>query len=319
MSRIAISGAGAFGAALACAFAKHGHGVTLWGRDEGAIKAAQATRVLPRLPSVTLPDGITLTHVQSDLDGADAHLICVPTQSLRGYLQTMAKPTVPVILCCKGMEAATGLLPSEVAHQVLPTARIGVLTGPGFAAEIASGKPTALTIAGADGLGAALQGDLATSSIRLYSTDDVTGAQIGGAMKNVIAIACGVTIGAGLGESARAAVLTRGFAEMTRFALVRGGRVETLSGLSGLGDLALTATSTLSRNFAYGVALGSGQPPEPGKTVEGAATAGAFADLSGRLGIDLPIARMVAALVAGQMPVQDAVSALLSRPLKPEA
>lgn len=319
MSRIAISGAGAFGAALACAFASHGHRVTLWGRDAGTMDAARASRLLPRLPGVTLPGDLTLTSDPAALEGADARLVCVPTQSLRAHLRALPEPDAPVVLCCKGMEVGTGLLPSEVARDVLPDARIGVLTGPGFAGEIAALKPTALTVAGMDGLDRALQDSLATASIRLYRTDDVTGAQIGGAMKNVIAIACGVTIGAGLGESARAAVLTRGYAEMTRFALARGGRAETLSGLSGLGDLALTATSTLSRNFAFGVALGSGQPPAAGKTVEGAATAGAFAALSGRLGIDLPIAAMVAALVAGDLPVADAIVALLSRPLKPEA
>lgn len=319
MSRITISGAGAFGAALACAFANNGHRVTLWGRNAETMETASTTRKLPRLPGIALPDGLHLTSDAAELRGAEVRLVCVPTQSLRAHLQTLPEPDAPLVLCCKGMEVGTGLLPTEVTSDVLPNANVGVLTGPGFAGEIAALKPTALTVAGAGGLGRGLQDMLASASIRLYRTDDVTGAQIGGAMKNVIAIACGVAIGAGLGESARAAVLTRGFAEMTRFAIARGGRAETLSGLSGLGDLALTATSSLSRNFAFGVALGSGQPPEAGKTVEGAATAGAFADLSANLGIDLPIATMVAALVGGHLPVDKAVAALLSRPLKPEA
>ncbi|MDM7255294.1 MAG: NAD(P)H-dependent glycerol-3-phosphate dehydrogenase, partial [Paracoccus sp. (in: a-proteobacteria)] len=192
------------------------------------------------------------------------------------------------------------------------------LTGPSFAADIARGLPTALTLAGADAeAGEALQEALSTPTIRLYRTTDVAGAELGGALKNVIAIAAGAAIGAGLGDSARAAIVTRGFAEMTRFATARGARAETLAGLSGLGDLVLTCTSDLSRNFRFGQALGEGAPFDPSITVEGAATARAVSRIAPDTGVDMPISTMVAALSDG-LPVHEAMRALLSRPLKEE-
>lgn len=315
MSCIAIAGAGAFGTALASVQAAAGRRVVLWGRSASGMAAIARSRENPRLPGVQLSERIEPTSDPALLVQAEAVLIAVPTQGLRGFLGAVALPPVPLVLLCKGMERGSGLLPSEVLADALPGREAAVLTGPGFADEIAAGKPTALTVAAARGVDA-LQRLLATSTLRPYSTDDLIGAQIGGAMKNVIAIACGVTIGAGLGESARAAVLTRGFAEMQRFAATRGARAETLSGLSGLGDLALTATSERSRNYAFGLALGAGRPPRQGVTVEGVASAQAFAGLPG---LDLPITATVAALVEGALPVRDAVTSLLSRPLKPEA
>jgi glycerol-3-phosphate dehydrogenase (NAD(P)+) len=223
------------------------------------------------------------------------------------------------VLCCKGIDLTTGLGPSALLHDACPTARAAVLTGPSFAADIARGLPTALTLASADGaLGEELQRRLSTRSLRLYRTDDVTGAEMGGALKNVVAIAAGVTIGAGLGQSARAALITRGYAEMVRLAVSFGARAETLAGLAGFGDLILTCTSEQSRNFSYGLALGRGEAFAAGVTVEGAATSQAAVGLGRARGVELPVAEMVAALVEGRINVAGAVEALLARPLKEE-
>jgi glycerol-3-phosphate dehydrogenase (NAD(P)+) len=316
--RIGVIGAGAFGTALAVAQAAAGREVTLWARDPGAVAAMEATREnAGRLPGVTLPDGVVPT---ADFERAAAVivLLAVPTQSLRGLLEAQAPLLADRVLvaCCKGVELGTGLLPSEVIADVLPGARGAVLTGPSFAADIAEGKPTALTLA-ASGPGAeVLQEALSTRSLRLYLTDDLIGAQLGAALKNVIAIAAGVTVGAGLGESARAALMTRGFAEMTRHAEARGAASETLHGLSGLGDLVLTCTSEKSRNYRHGLALGAGTPPHAGTTVEGVATARALA--ASAPGDMLPVTAMVAALLDGRVRLEEAVEQLLTRPLKRE-
>jgi glycerol-3-phosphate dehydrogenase (NAD(P)+) len=205
--------------------------------------------------------------------------------------------------------------PSAVIRARCSDAQIAVLTGPSFAADIARGLPTALTLAGAD---EALQARLSTPSLRLYRSADVVGAELGGALKNVMAIAAGVVMGAGLGDSARAALMTRGFAEMQRFALAKGARAETLAGLSGLGDLILTCTSAQSRNFRFGQAIGQGAEFDPTITVEGAATAVAVAKIAQRDGIEMPITQMIAALIAQEITLRQAVQALMSRPLKEE-
>ncbi|MBC7157371.1 MAG: NAD(P)H-dependent glycerol-3-phosphate dehydrogenase, partial [Rhodobacteraceae bacterium] len=221
--------------------------------------------------------------------------------------------------CCKGIELGSGLGPAGLIARALPGARAALLTGPGFAADIGAGLPTALTLACADdALGAALQAALAGPVIRLYRTSDVAGAELGGALKNVIAIAAGLTIGAGLGDSARAAVLTRGFAEMVRLATACGARAETLAGLSGLGDLVLTCTSEKSRNFTHGVALGRGAVPAAGVTVEGVATATAALALARGAGVEMPLARTVAEVCAGTTPLNAAIAGLMARPLKEE-
>jgi glycerol-3-phosphate dehydrogenase (NAD(P)+) len=251
------------------------------------------------------------------LQAAEVIMLAVPMQQLTQFLITHA--TVldghPLIACCKGMDLHTGLGPIEILAQHCPRSLRALLTGPGFAEEIARGLPTALTLAGGD---ADLQALLSTPTLRLYRTNDVIGAELGGALKNVIAIAAGVVTGAGLGASARAALLTRGFSEMVRVAVAMGGRAETLSGLSGLGDLVLTASSEQSRNFRFGIALGLGQDFDPGTTVEGAATALAIADQAQRRGVDLPLMTMVAALVERKVTVSAAIETLFSRPLKEE-
>ncbi len=259
---IAVIGAGAFGTALAVAEATDGREVRLWGRDPAAMAAARRTREIPRLPGVALPEPLACTADLADLAGAEIILLVLPAQATAAFLaaHAAALPPAPLVLCAKGIDARTHRTQTEIAAAAAPGHTLAALTGPGFAGEIARGLPTALTLACADpGLGRTLQQGLATRRLRLYLTDDITGAELGGALKNVIAIACGMSDGAGLGASARAALMTRGFAEMTRLAVAMGARPETLAGLSGLGDLSLTCNSDQSRNFALGRALGAGE------------------------------------------------------------
>ncbi|WP_347140015.1 NAD(P)H-dependent glycerol-3-phosphate dehydrogenase [Paracoccus sp. SSK6] len=311
---VAILGAGAFGTALAVALAANGP-VTLWARD------TSWGRDNPRLPGVTLPAAIRVTNDLPMATGADTLLLALPTQALGGFLADHA-PLLDgrhLVSTAKGIDLSTLAGPSTLLAKACPQATVAVLTGPSFAADIARGLPTALTLACADShAGQALQHTLSTPVLRLYRTTDVTGAELGGALKNVIAIAAGVVIGAGLGDSARAAIITRGFAEMTRLATHLGARPETLTGLSGLGDLTLTCTSAQSRNFRYGQALGARQPFDAATTVEGAATARAVAALADRIGCDMPIAAMVARLADNRMTVEDAALQLMTRPLKEE-
>ncbi|MFN3277554.1 MAG: NAD(P)H-dependent glycerol-3-phosphate dehydrogenase [Paracoccus hibiscisoli] len=311
---IGVLGAGAFGTALAVALAANGP-VTLWGRR------IDWRGENPRLPGVTMPDAVTVTQ---DLEAAlacDTILLALPAQALGGFLDEHGARLAGRVLVstAKGIDLAHLTGPSALIAQAAPDAVVAVLTGPSFAADIARGLPTALTLACADAAaGAALQARLSTPVLRLYRTTDVTGAELGGALKNVIAIAAGVVIGAGLGDSARAAIITRGFAEMTRLATHLGARPETLTGLSGLGDLTLTCTSAGSRNFRFGCAIGSGSAWDSATTVEGAATARALARMALRDGLDLPIAAMVARLAQGDVSVEKAMDRLLARPLKEE-
>ncbi len=313
MSGLAILGAGAFGTALAVAWGQ-GREVVLWGR-RGAGEGAE------RLPGVVLPPGVHRSTDFAEAAAAETVVIALPAQALRGFLaeRGAALGGRRLVACGKGMDLATGLGPTALIAAACPGAVAAMLSGPGFAADIAAGLPTALTIGCAeDASGAALQADLATPTLRLYRTTDVAGVELGGALKNVVAIAAGVVAGAGLGESARAAVVTRGFAEMARLAAGLGARPETLAGLSGLGDLILTCTSPRSRNYAHGLALGAGRPPAAGVTVEGLATARAALALGRAQGVELPVAECVAALAGGTMTVEDSVRALMSRPLRPE-
>ncbi|GGF67508.1 glycerol-3-phosphate dehydrogenase [NAD(P)+] [Paracoccus acridae] len=311
---IAILGAGAFGTALAVALSANGP-VTLWARD------TSWGRDNPRLPGVTLPDAIRVTDDLPMAAQSGTLLLALPAQALGGFLSDHAAllDGKHLVSTAKGIDLRKLTGPSTLLTEACPAATVAVLTGPSFAADIARGLPTALTLACADAAaGKALQHDLSTPVLRLYRTTDVTGAALGGALKNVIAIAAGVVIGAGLGDSARAAIITRGFAEMTRLSARLGARPETLTGLSGLGDLTLTCTSAQSRNFRYGQALGAHQPFDAATTVEGAATARAVAALSQRIGCDMPIAAMVAALAEGRVSVENAAEMLMTRPLKEE-
>lgn len=315
---IGIAGAGAFGTALAVTLARNGQPVRLWARNAGHIaEMAQTRQNGARLPGITLPENVTVTPNSDDLSGAEAILLSLPMQALGGFLQTAGQSLMTpwLVACCKGVDLKTLTGPVELIRQTRPDCGAAILTGPSFAADIARGLPTALTLAGGD---ESLQKLLSTPSLRLYRSEDTTGAELGGALKNVIAIAAGVVIGAGLGDSARAALMTRGYAEMQRLALALGARPETLAGLSGFGDLVLTCTSTQSRNFRFGHAIGSGQTFDPTVTVEGSATARAVTAVAARLQIDMPVTAMIAALVEHHITLPEAIQALMSRPLKQE-
>ncbi len=313
MKPITVAGAGAFGTALAITLARAGREVTLWGRS---IANWPSARDNPRLPGIELPKSIVVTGdftVGSD----DILLLATPTQTLREFLTEHRPDPFALVACCKGIDLTTGLGPTGVVDETL--GRMGaVLTGPSFASDIARGLPTALTLATKDTTAAELQETLSTETLRVYLSDDPTGAELGGALKNVIAIACGICIGAGLGQSARAALMTRGYAEMQRLALKLGARPDTLAGLSGFGDLALTCTSEQSRNYAYGLALGSNVAGDATKTIEGKATAQAVVALADKHSIDMPIAATVRDMVDGTTTLEQALSDLLSRPLKKE-
>jgi glycerol-3-phosphate dehydrogenase (NAD(P)+) len=322
MTAFGVIGAGAWGTALASTLAGNGP-VTLWAREADVVAAINNAHENPVfLPGMPLPTGITATANLADLAGCDIILAVVPAQHLRTVLgQAALPPATPLVLCAKGIEAASHALMVEVAHALVRNP-IAVLSGPSFAAEVAAGKPCAITLACADAaLGGRLVHAMARPHFRLYQSDDVVGAEIGGAVKNVLAIACGVVEGAGLGLNARAALIARGFAEMTRFGVARGARAETLAGLSGLGDLVLTCSSENSRNFRLGVGLGQGRPLAEllaGPAVaEGAATAPVLVEAARAAGVEMPIAESVAALLAGA-PVDATISALLARPLKVE-
>ncbi len=312
--RVAVVGAGAWGTALALQALRAGARTELWARDPLALRHGS-----PRLPGVALPAALEVT---GTLPGrADAILLAVPTQHLRAVLARMA-PQGPLLLCCKGVERGTALLPLEVAAQLHPGVPAAVLSGPNFAHEVARGLPAAAVIAGPDAaLRARLMALLATPGFRLYGNEDATGAQLGGAAKNVVAIAAGAVTGAGLGENARAALVTRGLAELGRLVAAQGGRAETVAGLSGLGDLLLTCTGPASRNFALGLAIGHGATPAEaqaasGGIVEGVATAPALLARAGPL--DLPICRAVAALLAGETTLAQAIATLLGRARRDE-
>jgi glycerol-3-phosphate dehydrogenase (NAD(P)+) len=314
---IAVLGAGAFGTALAVALARDGRQVMLWARSAAAFRDGSARR----LPGVTLPETLRPVTDLARAAEADSLLLALPAQALDGFLQAAggALDGKALVACCKGIDLDSGRGPVALIAAACPAAMPAILTGPSFAADIARGLPTALTLACADAsAGEALQRALSTPVLRLYRSDDPRGAELGGALKNVIAIAAGVVIGAGLGHSARAALMTRGFAEMVRLAVALGGRPETLQGLSGFGDLVLTCTSDQSRNFRAGLALGEGRQIDTTETIEGLATAQAAARLALRLGIDAPVTATVAALSAGSLTLDRAIAGLMSRPLRKE-
>ncbi|MEO0676031.1 MAG: NAD(P)H-dependent glycerol-3-phosphate dehydrogenase [Pseudomonadota bacterium] len=305
---IAILGAGAFGAALALALEGE---VKLWGRG-----LSSGARCAPRLPGHEFPERVSVATSPSEaLSGADLILLAVPMKALRETAAHLMEANAPVIACCKGIDPETGLGPARLLRELgVPNA--GSLTGPSFASDIAQGLPTALTLALADG--AEVQRSLSGRTLRLYRTGDVVGAELGGALKNVLAIASGAVIGAGLGQSAQAAILARGFRELRDIAEREGAETQTLLGLSGMGDLMLTAYSSQSRNFRYGHALGCGEVFGEDATVEGVFTARAVALLAERHGLDLPVLAMTQSLISGDVTITRAVDLLMTRPLKEE-
>jgi glycerol-3-phosphate dehydrogenase (NAD(P)+) len=318
---IAVIGAGAFGAALAITWAQAGQDVTLWGRDADVMETMQSDRHVPRLPNAVLPTNVTCSAKLETVFQQDTIALALPAQALRLFLETHkdALSGKSLIACCKGIDLMTMTGPVSIIRQIVPSANAAMLTGPSFAADIAKGLPTALTLAVADdAVGAELQTQLATSTLRVYRTTDTIGAELGGALKNVMAIACGVAIGAGLGDSARAALMTRGFSEMLTLADRLGADRATLGGLSGFGDLVLTCTSTQSRNFRFGQSLAGDIDFDKTTTVEGAATAKSVTKLAKSLELDLPICTVVADLIDTKTDVATALEALMARPLKEE-
>jgi glycerol-3-phosphate dehydrogenase (NAD(P)+) len=317
---IGIVGAGAFGTALAIALAKGGRQVRLWARDREQVHAMQATRRNDlALPGFGLPKLVTAHADIADLADTTVLLLAVPMQSLGAVMDQFPGLGAHqgLVVCCKGVDLTTLRGPAALIRARRPDVAAAILTGPSFAVDIAQGLPTALTLASTS-KGQELQELLSTATLRLYRTDDIIGAELGGALKNVVAIAAGTVIGAGLGDSARAALMTRGYAEMVRLAVALGARPETLAGLSGFGDLVLTCTSAQSRNFRFGLSLGQGTVFDPRTTVEGVATARAVVRLAAGQRIDMPVTAMVDALASGRIALNDAVGQLMSRPLKQE-
>jgi glycerol-3-phosphate dehydrogenase (NAD(P)+) len=327
IDRIAVIGGGAWGTALAQTARRAGRDVTLWAREDEVVAAINRDHVNPLfLPDVALdPDIRAVGDLAEAARDADTVLLAVPAQHLRAVAAALQSLQTPVVIAAKGIEEKTGALLTEIVAATLPSVPLAVLSGPTFAAEVARGLPTAVTLATADAvLGTRLAAALGTRSFRPYISDDVIGVEIGGAVKNVLAIACGIVAGRKLGDNARAALITRGLAEMARLALAKGGRAETLVGLSGLGDLVLTCTGAQSRNYSLGVALGQGRAlaailGERRSIAEGVTSAAATAALARRLTVEMPIVAAVDAILHRGAAIDEAIAALLARPFKSEA
>jgi len=321
--RVAVLGGGAWGTALALAMLRAGHDVRLFARDAEAVVAIARGENPRYLPGIRIAPGIVATSdIAAALDGADCVLAVTPAQSLRTVLATARNHVpqgAPLVLCAKGIERDTGALLSTIVEESLPKNPVAALSGPSFASDVARGLPTAVVVAAREGdLAARLAAGFSAENLRCYSSDDLIGVEIGGALKNVFAIAAGAVTGAGLGASAQAAMVTRGFVELRRIGAAFGARPETLMGLSGLGDLLLTCSSAQSRNFAYGLALGQGKPLAGLPLAEGVPTAGIAARIAAERKIEAPIISAVAAILDGKVTINQAVTALMTRPLKTE-
>jgi glycerol-3-phosphate dehydrogenase (NAD(P)+) len=323
--QIAVLGGGAWGTALAQTLTVAGNRVRLWARDLATVDAVNGNHSNPRyLPGMALhPDLTACDDLAAAIGGAECVLSVVPAQTTAAVLlqvRSVIAPGIPLVLCAKGIEAGTGRLMSEIAQEVLPGNPPAALSGPSFASDVAAGLPTAVTVAAFDiETAARLAVFLSTPTLRCYSSDDLVGVEAGGALKNVLAIAAGAVVGAGLGASAQAALVTRGFVELRRIGASFGARPETLMGLSGLGDLMLTCGSGQSRNFAYGRAIGRGEQLDGLPLAEGVATAGVAWRIAQERGIDAPITESVAMILDRTITVREAVSNLLARPLKSES
>jgi len=321
---IGVLGAGAWGSALANVAARAGRRVTLWARDPRLAETIAQRRQSPKLPGVHLEDSVAVTGALEAVDAA-ALLVAVPAQALRSVARVLApvlRDGIPVIACAKGIERGTGRFMTEVIAECIAQAEPAILSGPSFAADVARGLPTAVTLAArSEALAGALAGALGSPMFRPYHSTDLRGVEIGGAAKNVLAIAAGIVEGRRLGASAAAALTTRGFAELVRFGKAFGARPETLTGLSGLGDLILTCSSRQSRNFSLGIALGEGRSLEEaqrGKLVEGIFTASVLSEMANARGIDMPVAAAVAAVLDGRLDIDAAIESLLTRPFRAE-
>ena len=324
-NRIGILGAGAFGTALANAAARAGCAVKLYDNDVAVLTDIKKNRMNSiRLPGIPVEAAVEVTEQLSQAAAQDALLLIVPTQDFRALVTALAKhakPGTPLIACAKGIERGSGKFVTEIIPELIPQALTAILSGPSFASDVAKGLPAAVTLASADEkLAAELAETLSSPTFRVYHSTDVRGVEIGGAAKNVLAIAGGIVAGRNLGASAQAALITRGFAELARFGRAYGARPDTLMGLSGLGDLILTGSTPQSRNFALGFAIGRGeQPAVGGPLAEGAFTAPVLVELAHKKGVDMPIAETVDALLAGRVGIDEAIALLLARPLKAEA
>ncbi|HVU29290.1 MAG TPA: NAD(P)H-dependent glycerol-3-phosphate dehydrogenase [Sphingomicrobium sp.] len=323
--KLGVIGGGAWGTALAQVASSGDQETILWALEEDVVAAVNRIHENPvYLRGLQLNPNIRATGNFSELADCDAWLVVTPAQHMRAILRRMPCPQMPLVLCSKGIEESSGAFLHEVARETCPTSPIAVLSGPTFAHEVAQGLPTAVTLAAEDiALAEQLRERIAQPTFRIYVSDDVVGAEIGGAVKNVLAIACGVVEGRGLGQNARAALIARGFAEMRRFGEACGARRETLSGLSGLGDLVLTCSSTSSRNYSLGLGIGEGKPASEllsnRRTVaEGAFTAPVLARMAREKGVDMPIVDAVDALIAQRANIDQVLDALLSRPPRAE-
>ena len=319
---VAVIGAGAWGTALAGVAARAGRAVTLYARDAASAAQIAATRINPRLPDVPLDARVAVTGEIARAAAADIILIATPAQHLREAVAALtphlARAT-PVIATAKGIERGSHKFMTEVIAEAAPDARPAILSGPSFAEDVARGLPTAVTLAAEDeALARELVQALGSSTFRPYHTADVRGVEIGGAAKNVLAIAAGIVNGRKLGASAQAALTTRGFAELVRLGRACGARGETMAGLSGLGDLILTCSSPQSRNLALGIALGRGQAPSREKLAEGEFTAPVLVELAASQNVDMPVSNAVAAILRGALTIDDAIESLLTRPFKAE-
>ncbi|WP_234684219.1 NAD(P)H-dependent glycerol-3-phosphate dehydrogenase [Bradyrhizobium monzae] len=319
---VAVIGAGAWGTALATVAARAGRNVTLWARNAEHAARIASTRGNPRLPGVKLAPEIVVTSELSLAARADVLLIATPAQHLRGAVNMLAShvtKAVPVIACAKGIEHGTHKFMTDVIAEAAPHAQPAILSGPSFADDVARGLPTAVTLAAKDeALASHLVQALGSATFRPYHTTDVRGVEIGGAAKNVLAIAAGIVVGRNLGASALAALTTRGFSELARLGRACGARTETLSGLSGLGDLLLSCSTAQSRNFALGIALGRGEAAPAGKLAEGAFTAPVLVELAAARDVDMPVSQAVAAILDGRLTIEAAIEGLLTRPFKAE-
>jgi glycerol-3-phosphate dehydrogenase (NAD(P)+) len=326
LERVGVIGGGAWGTALAQVAAANDREVILWALEDEVVAAVNKIHENPLfLKGLKLSQSIRATSNFSDLSAADLWLVVTPAQHMRAILGRLPCTGKPLVLCSKGIEEGSGLMLHEVAKQACPGSQVAVLSGPTFAHEVAAGLPTAVTVACDDEqLGERIRQRLAIPAFRTYWTDDLAGAEVGGAVKNVLAIACGVVEGRRLGLNARSALIARGFAEMTRFGLALGARRETLAGLSGLGDLVLTCSSTSSRNFSLGKAIGEGQSPtelmaDRRTVAEGAHTAPVLDRIARERGVEMPIVAAVASLLSGKADVDAVLGEMLSRPLKAES
>jgi glycerol-3-phosphate dehydrogenase (NAD(P)+) len=325
IQRIAVLGGGAWGTALALTCARAGRDVTLWEFDAANAEHLASKRESRFLPDVRLDDGIKVTRALAEASRSDAILLVVPAQAMRSVIkslaQTMAAAT-PLIACAKGIEHGTHKFMTEIIAECAPKAMPAILSGPSFAADVARGLPTAVTIAAPDAtIAQALAHAINSGTFRPYHSTDMRGVELGGATKNVLAIAAGIVTGRGLGASALAAMTTRGFAELVRFGKAFGARTETMMGLSGLGDLILTCGTPQSRNFSCGVALGKGEKPDSaahGKLAEGVFTAPVLLEMAREKNVEMPISAAVAAVLAEKLNVDEAIESLLTRPLKSE-